>query len=119
MLVATKLTFPSTRPLLTLIEKKWMVFQLLTALSQAHFYGVCHGDIKCENVMVTSWNWIYLADFASYKPVSIPEVTSVHCRIHKVRIIQLISLSSLIPVEEESVIWLLRDFIPINQVKQI
>lgn len=25
--------------------------------------------------MVTSWNWIYLADFASYKPVYIPKVT--------------------------------------------
>jgi phosphoinositide-3-kinase regulatory subunit 4 len=23
--------------------------------------------------MVTSWNWIYLADFASYKPTYIPE----------------------------------------------
>jgi hypothetical protein len=24
--------------------------------------------------MVTSWDWIYLTDFASYKPVCIPEV---------------------------------------------
>ena len=23
--------------------------------------------------MVTSWNWIYLSDFASYKPTYIPE----------------------------------------------
>ena len=29
--------------------------------------------LKCENVLVTSWNWIYLADFASYKPTYIPE----------------------------------------------
>lgn len=31
------------------------------------------GDIKCENVLVTSWNWVYLADFASFKPTYIPD----------------------------------------------
>jgi len=25
--------------------------------------------------MVTSWNWIYLSDFASYKPTYLPEVS--------------------------------------------
>lgn len=30
------------------------------------------GDIKCENVLVTSWNWLYLSDFASFKPTYIP-----------------------------------------------
>lgn len=47
----------------------WIAFQLLHALAQCHERGVCHGDIKCENVLVTSWDWVYLADFASYKPV--------------------------------------------------
>ena len=47
----------------------WIVFQLLHALAQCHERGICHGDIKCENVLVTSWDWVYLADFASYKPV--------------------------------------------------
>ena len=46
--------------------------QMITALKQAHFYGICHGDIKCENVMVTSWRWVYLTDFATYKPTYIP-----------------------------------------------
>jgi serine/threonine protein kinase len=31
------------------------------------------GDIKCENVLVTSWNWLYLTDFASFKPTYIPD----------------------------------------------
>lgn len=31
-----------------------------------------HGDIKTENVLVTSWNWIYLTDFASFKPTYLP-----------------------------------------------
>ncbi len=26
-----------------MIEKKWIVFQILTGLSQAHFYGIYHG----------------------------------------------------------------------------
>ncbi|XP_056167022.1 serine/threonine-protein kinase VPS15-like isoform X1 [Syzygium oleosum] len=62
----------STRPFLNIIEKKWLAFQLLLALKQCHEKGICHGDIKCENVLVTSWNWLYLADFASFKPTYIP-----------------------------------------------
>jgi hypothetical protein len=52
--------------------QRWITYQLLHALSQAHAHGVCHGDIKCENVMVTSWNWLFLTDFASYKPTYLP-----------------------------------------------
>ncbi|XP_038879690.1 serine/threonine-protein kinase VPS15 [Benincasa hispida] len=62
----------STRPFLSVIEKKWLAFQLLLAVKQSHEKGICHGDIKCENVLVTSWNWLYLADFASFKPTYIP-----------------------------------------------
>lgn len=35
--------------------------------------GVCHGDIKLENIMITSWNWVLLTDFASFKPTYLPE----------------------------------------------
>ncbi|KAF3791532.1 putative serine/threonine-protein kinase [Nymphaea thermarum] len=63
----------STRPFLSVIEKKWIAFQLLYAVKQCHENGVCHGDIKCENVLVTSWNWVYLADFASFKPTYVPD----------------------------------------------
>ncbi|KAH8939348.1 hypothetical protein BDL97_15G033100 [Sphagnum fallax] len=63
----------STRPFLSIIEKKWLAFQLLHALKQIHERGICHGDIKCENVLVTSWNWVYLADFyGSLKPTYLP-----------------------------------------------
>jgi phosphoinositide-3-kinase regulatory subunit 4 len=34
---------------------------------------VPHGDIKSENVLVTSYNWIYITDFASSKPTFLPE----------------------------------------------
>lgn len=71
----TKLIFhpPSTRPFLEEIEKRWIAFQLLCGLRDCHARGIHHGDIKAENVLVTSWNWIYLSDFAPFKPTYLPE----------------------------------------------
>lgn len=66
----------STRPFLENIEKLWIAFQLLRALKDAHSVGVFHGDIKSENVLVSSWKWTYLADWAPYKPVTLPETDS-------------------------------------------
>jgi phosphoinositide-3-kinase regulatory subunit 4 len=64
----------SIRPFLEGIEKKWIAFQLLCAVRDCHSRGVFHGDIKSENVLITSWGWVYLTDFASaYKPVYLPE----------------------------------------------
>ncbi|MED6288883.1 phosphoinositide-3-kinase, regulatory subunit 4, partial [Characodon lateralis] len=63
----------STRPFLNNVEKRWIAFQILNAVDQAHKAGVRHGDIKTENVMVTSWNWVLLTDFASFKPTYLPE----------------------------------------------
>lgn len=64
----------STRPFLEDIEKKWLAFQLLCAVRDCHAQNVYHGDIKTENLLVTSWNWLYLADFSSsFKPTNLPE----------------------------------------------
>ncbi|TRX96854.1 hypothetical protein FHL15_002160 [Xylaria flabelliformis] len=64
----------STRPFLEDIEKKWLAFQLLCALRDCHARDIYHGDIKTENVMVTSWNWLYLTDFTgSFKPTKLPD----------------------------------------------
>lgn len=63
----------STRPFLTIIEKKWVTFQVLCALHQCHKQKICHGDIKLENILITSWNWILLSDFASFKPTFLPD----------------------------------------------
>lgn len=48
------------------------MFQLLSALSLAHAQNTPHGDIKSTNILVTSSNWIYLTDFAPYKPTRLP-----------------------------------------------
>src|ERR1700753_140210 len=64
----------STRPFLENVEKKWIAFQLLCAVRDCHARDIYHGDIKAENVLVTSWNWLYLADFSSsFKPTYLPE----------------------------------------------
>ena len=64
----------STRPFLEDIEKKWLAFQLLCALRDCHSKDIYHGDIKTENTLVTSWNWLYLSDFSSsFKRVTLPE----------------------------------------------
>ncbi|KAK2595944.1 Serine/threonine-protein kinase [Conoideocrella luteorostrata] len=64
----------STRPFLEDIEKKWLAFQLLCSLRDCHARDIYHGDIKAQNVLVTSWNWLYLTDFSSaYKPVLLPD----------------------------------------------
>lgn len=46
---------------------------MLCALHQCHKQKICHGDIKLENILITSWNWILLSDFASFKPTFLPE----------------------------------------------
>ena len=63
----------SIRPFLETVEKRWIVFQLLNGLRDCHARGIRHGDIKTENILVTSWNWVYLTDFAFFKPVYLPE----------------------------------------------
>ena len=63
----------STKPFLTLIEKKWIAFLLLNALNQCHKLSIFHGDIKSENVLITSWNWVLLTDFANFKPTFLPD----------------------------------------------
>ena len=64
----------STRPFLEDVEKKWLAYQLLCALRDSHARNVYHGDIKTENVLVTSWNWLYLTDYsASFKKTYLPE----------------------------------------------
>ncbi|PNS18749.1 hypothetical protein CAC42_5288 [Sphaceloma murrayae] len=64
----------STNPPLEDIERKWIAFQLLCAVRDCHARNIYHGDIKTENMLVTSWNWLYLTDFAaSIKPRFLPE----------------------------------------------
>ena len=52
-----------------IIEKKWLTFQLLNAVSQLHSKAITHGDIKPENILLTSYNWLFLSDFLTVEEV--------------------------------------------------
>lgn len=63
----------STRPFLTSIEKKWITYQLLSAMQGARSHGISHGDLKSENILVTSSMSVFVTDFASsFKPTYLP-----------------------------------------------
>ena len=62
----------ATRPFLADVEKTFIIYQLIRCLEDCHTVGYIHGDLKPENVMITSWNWIVLTDFSPFKPVMLP-----------------------------------------------
>ena len=37
-----------------------------------HDADVVHGDLKCENILLTRDDWLLLADFAPFKPIQLP-----------------------------------------------
>lgn len=51
------------------IEKKWLIFQILCGVAQIHSKAFVHGDIKPENILITSYDWLFIADIHPYKPV--------------------------------------------------
>jgi phosphoinositide-3-kinase regulatory subunit 4 len=63
----------SIRPFLNNLEKYWIIYQLLKSLEICHEHNIVHGDLKPENIMVTSSYWIILTDFSSFKPIQIPD----------------------------------------------
>ncbi|KAL6942136.1 hypothetical protein ACO0QE_003302 [Hanseniaspora vineae] len=63
-----------SRPFFKTVELKFLCFQLLNILDSVHSRGCLHGDIKLENLLITSGNWVMLTDFSkNIKPVFIPE----------------------------------------------
>lgn len=63
----------STRPFLNELEKLWLVYQLFKCVEVAHSHRIFHGDIKPENALCTTWNWLMLTDFGTFKPTLIPD----------------------------------------------
>ena len=58
-------------PYLTYMEKIWITFQLLYLFNNLEQMEIFHGDVKPENILLTSNLSVYLADFATYKPTYI------------------------------------------------
>lgn len=65
----------SLMPFLEPIEKAFLTFQAAKIVFDIHErYNIHHGDLKLENFMVTSGNWLLLTDFSEYiKPTFLPE----------------------------------------------
>ncbi|KAF8822923.1 PIK3R4 kinase-related protein (incomplete catalytic triad), partial [Cardiosporidium cionae] len=61
------------RPFLSSIQLKWIAFQLIAGVCQLHSLCIPHGDLKTENVMLTSWLQAFLVDMTSFKPVYLPD----------------------------------------------
>lgn len=64
----------SIRSFLQPIEKVFLMYQMIRTINELHNLNIHHGDLRLENFLVTSWNWLLLTDFSAYtKPVFIPE----------------------------------------------
>jgi len=54
------------------IEKFWLIFQILCGLVQLHSIPqMAHGDLKPDNILVTSFDWVVLVDINPLKPVQV------------------------------------------------
>ena len=62
-----------TAPFFSEHEKTFLSYQIINSVNALHSMGCVHGDIKPENILLTSSNTPYLSDFAPYKPFYIPD----------------------------------------------
>ncbi|KPA85283.1 putative Protein kinase [Leptomonas pyrrhocoris] len=63
----------AARPAWTAQEKLFVAFQILRAVAHLHeTYGLTHGDIKPNNVLVQSTGVVVLCDMAPFKPWRLP-----------------------------------------------
>ena len=50
----------------------WMVFQMVMALEVVHTHmNLFHGNVRTSNFLVTTYEYLFLTDFANYKPTYI------------------------------------------------
>ena len=60
-----------TLPYLTKIEKIWIIFQFFYGIYQLHESDIYHGDIRMENILLTSNSSVFISDISPFKPAYI------------------------------------------------
>ena len=67
------LTREKYHPLLYLV---WLIYQMIFAMFTCHdIFNIYHGNIRSSNFLINRYQYLYLTDFASYKPVYIMQNT--------------------------------------------
>ena len=60
-----------TLPYLSKIEKIWIMFQFFYGIYQLHTAEIYHGDLKIENILLSSNNSVFISDISPFKPAYI------------------------------------------------
>ena len=60
-----------TLPYLRKIEKIWIMFQFFYGIYQLHEGGIYHGDLRIENILLTSNSSVFISDISPFKPAYI------------------------------------------------
>ena len=60
-----------TLPYLSKIEKIWIMFQFFYGIYQLHSAEIYHGDLKIENILLSSNNSVFISDISPFKPAYI------------------------------------------------
>ena len=60
-----------TLPYLSKIEKIWIMFQFFYGIYQLHYAKIYHGDLKIENILLSSNNSVFISDISPFKPAYI------------------------------------------------
>ena len=70
-----------TLPYLTKIEKIWIIFQFFYGIYQLHLSNIIHGDLKIENILLTSNNSVFITDISPFKPayIKLNDIGSYTC----------------------------------------
>ena len=70
-----------TLPYLTKIEKIWIIFQFFYGIYQLHLSNIYHGDLKIENILLTSNHSVFITDISPFKPayIKLNDIGSYTC----------------------------------------
>ncbi len=58
---------------MTIDEKLWVLTQTFIGLGNLHRNKLFHGNLRSSNILMTTSNYVYISDIASYKPLFINE----------------------------------------------